>query len=315
MPINSVNLDHGITQLDAEYMKPGVAAVYLLQQGDHIAIIETGTTLTVPAILATLEQHGLTVHNVDYVIPTHVHLDHAGGAGELISVCPNAQLVIHPYGAKHMIDPSRLIQGTIAVYGEEKFHQLYGELKPVPEDRVIEAPDNFELALNGRKLKFMDTPGHARHHFCVYDETSSGIFSGDTFGLSYPQLETDQGRFIFPTTTPVQFDPQALKSSIDCLLSLQPQSFYLTHFGPIMPTAEVVAQLRDGIDAFTDIAVSEKDSGEQRQTRIAARMMDYLLEQLNKMGCTVSENVCREIMENDVTLNSMGLDVWLKRNN
>lgn len=315
MPFNSVNLDHGITQLDAEYMKPGVAAVYLLQQGDHIAIIETGTTLTVPAILATLEQHGLTVHNVDYVIPTHVHLDHAGGAGELISVCPNAQLVIHPYGAKHMIDPSRLIQGTIAVYGEEKFHQLYGELKPVPEDRVIEAPDNFELALNGRKLKFMDTPGHARHHFCVYDETSSGIFSGDTFGLSYPQLETDQGRFIFPTTTPVQFDPQALKSSIDCLLSLQPQSFYLTHFGPIMPTAEVVAQLRDGIDAFTDIAVSEKDSGEQRQTRIAARMMDYLLEQLNKMGCTVSENVCREIMENDVTLNSMGLDVWLNRNN
>lgn len=315
MQAHNIDLGYGITQLDAQYIKSGVAAVYLLQQGDQIAIIETGTAHTIPAIMKVIDDRGLNAQYVAYVIPTHVHLDHAGGAGELISICPNAQLVIHPYGAKHMIDPSRLVEGTIAVYGEEIFHQLYGELKPVPEDRVIEAPDNFELELNGRKLKFLDTPGHARHHFCVYDETSRGIFSGDTFGLSYPQFETDQGRFIFPTTTPVQFDPQILKSSIDRLLSLQPQSIYLTHFGKITPTIEMVAQLIQGIDAFTEIALSEKDSGEQLQTRIADRMMNYLLDQLNKMGCTVPENVCREIMENDVTLNSMGLDVWLKRNN
>lgn len=315
MQAHNIDLGYGITQLDAQYIKSGVAAVYLLQQGDQIAIIETGTAHTIPAIMKVIDDRGLNAQYVAYVIPTHVHLDHAGGAGELISICPNAQLVIHPYGAKHMIDPSRLVEGTIAVYGEEIFHQLYGELKPVPEDRVIEAPDNFELELNGRKLKFLDTPGHARHHFCVYDETSRGIFSGDTFGLSYPQFETDQGRFIFPTTTPVQFDPQILKSSIDRLLSLQPQSIYLTHFGKITPTTEMVAQLIQGIDAFTEIALSEKDSGEQLQTRIADRMMNYLLDQLNKMGCTVPENVCREIMENDVTLNSMGLDVWLKRNN
>ncbi|WP_455217384.1 MBL fold metallo-hydrolase, partial [Kaarinaea lacus] len=205
MHSNSIDLDYGITQLDAEYIRPGVAALYLLQQGGQVAIIETGTTLSVPAVITALEQRGLSSQDVAYVIPTHVHLDHAGGAGELMSICPNAQLVIHPYGAKHMIDPSRLVEGTIAVYGEEKFKKLYGDLKPIQEDRVVEAPDNFELLFNGRKLSFLDTPGHARHHFCVYDDTSRGIFSGDTFGISYPQLGTGRGPFIFPTTTPVQF--------------------------------------------------------------------------------------------------------------
>lgn len=314
MQANSIDLGHGITQLDAEYITPGVAAVYLLQQGKQIAIIETGTSLTVPAILAELEQRGLAAENVAYVIPTHVHLDHAGGAGELMHVCANAKLVIHPYGARHMIDPSRLAQGTIAVYGEEKFKQFYGDLKPVAEDRIIEAPDNFELNFNGRVLQFLDTPGHARHHFCVYDQTSRGIFSGDTFGLSYPQLETDQGPFIFPTTTPVQFDPEALKSSIDRLMALQPETIYLTHFGRISPTPEVVTQLKEGIDAFTDIAHSEKDSGDERLTRIAERMMDYLLVQLHKMGCSLERNNCQDILQNDVVLNSQGLEVWLEKN-
>lgn len=315
MLANSIDLGHGITQLDAEYITSGVAAVYLLQQGQQIAIIETSTSLTVPAILAELEQRGLGADNVAYVIPTHVHLDHAGGAGELMQVCPNAQLVIHPYGARHMIDPSRLAQGTIAVYGEEKFKQFYGELKPVAEDRIFEAPDNFKLDFNGRTLKFLDTPGHARHHFCVVDQASHGIFSGDTFGVSYPQLATDQGPFIFPTTTPVQFDPEALKASIDRLMALQPESIYLTHFGRITPSPEVVTQLKEGIDAFTDIARSEKNSGEQRLTRIAERMMDYLLVQLHKMGCNTPQERCREIMQNDVTLNSQGLEVWLEKNN
>lgn len=312
MQANSIKLDHGITQLDAEYITPGVAAVYLMQQGDQVAIIETGTALSVPTILTELEQRGLSAEHVAYVIPTHVHLDHAGGAGELMHVCANAKLVIHPYGARHMIDPSKLAAGTIAVYGEEKFKQYYGELKPVVEDRIIEAPDNFELDFNGRLLKFLDTPGHARHHFCVYDETSRGIFSGDTFGLSYPQLKTKQGPFIFPTTTPVQFDPQALKSSIDRLMSLQPEHIYLTHFGRITPTAEVVSQLKQGIDAFTAIALSEKENDNQRTERIAERMMGYLLQQLQKMNCEVAENVCREILQNDVVLNSQGLDYWLE---
>ena len=290
-----------------------MAAVYLLQQGEQVVVIETGTALTVPFILAELERRNLDANAVAYVIPTHVHLDHAGGAGELMYVCPYARLVIHPFGARHMIDPARLAEGTIAVYGEEKFRRYYGELRPVPAERVIEAPDNFELDFKGRILRFIDTPGHARHHFCVYDETSHGIFSGDTFGLSYPHLETAQGPFIFPTTTPVQFDPQAMKSSIDRLLAFHPETIYLTHFGPIVPTKEIVAQLKRGIDAFTAIALEEKDSGDRRIENIAELMMQYLLRQLRNMDCYTEESICRETLQNDVTLNSQGLDVWLRK--
>lgn len=310
----SIDLGHGITQLDTGYMQPGVAALYLMQEGEQIAIIETGTSLSAPLVVEALKQRGLSADNVAYVIPTHVHLDHAGGVGELMHICANAQLVIHPRGARHMIDPSKLVAGTMSVYGEEAFRKLYGELRPVPEDRVIEAPDNYQLDFNGRQLRFLDTPGHARHHFCIYDPTSRGIFSGDTFGLSYPGLATEQGVFIFPTTTPVQFDPESMHHSIDRLMALQPQFIYLTHFGRIEPTDAVVTQLKEGIDAFVDIAHSEKNSGDERLTRIAERMMDYLLIQLHKMGCQVPQGECRHILQNDVNLNSQGLEVWLEKN-
>lgn len=314
METASIDLGHGISQLDTGYMQPGVAALYLMQQGQQVAIIETGTAHSVPAVLAALTGRGLSADSVAYVIPTHVHLDHAGGAGELMHVCPNARLVIHPFGARHMIDPGKLEAGTKAVYGEQAFRKLYGELKPVEQTRVIEAPDNFELDFNGRKLCFLDTPGHARHHFCIYDETSSGIFSGDTFGLSYPQLETRHGPFIFPTTTPVQFDPQAMLASIERLLALDPDNIYLTHFGRITPTGNIVRQLKDGIKDFTTIALTEKDAGEQRLQRIEQRMMDYLLGKLQQQGCIVAEDECRTILQNDVALNAQGLEVWLQKN-
>jgi len=194
-------LEHGITVIDAEYGSSGVAALYLMQAEDQVAIIETGTNHSVPLILEVLESKGLNFDNVRYVIPTHVHLDHAGGAGELMYQCKHAELIIHPFGAAHMIDPSRLEAGTIAVYGADKFRDLYGSIRPIDASRVIEASDNFKVKLNGRELEFLDTPGHAKHHFCVVDKTSQGIFTGDTFGLCYPQLTTKHGPFAFATTT------------------------------------------------------------------------------------------------------------------
>lgn len=305
------DLGDGITMLDAEYIQPGVAAVYLMQQGGQVAIIETGTAFTVPHILELLSQRGLGEKDVAYVIPTHVHLDHAGGAGELMARCPNAKLVIHPFGARHMIDPSKLQQGVIDVYGEDNFHKYYGELKPIDAARVIEAADGFVLDFNGRELRFIDTPGHAKHHFCLYDEVSNGIFTGDTFGLSYPQLATAQGPFIFATTTPVQFDPKALLHSIDRLISFKPAQMFLTHYGVITPTPSITAQLKETINAFAQIALEEKPIEEERQARIEKRLMDYLLDRLQAMQCPLAEDECREIMRNDVSLNAQGLDVWL----
>jgi len=306
-------LDHGISLIDAEYLYPGVVAVYLLQQDDQLAIIETGTANSAANILAVIESHGFSTDNVNYIIPTHVHLDHAGGAGELMQHCSNAQLVIHPYGARHMIDPSKLIAGTIAVYGEEKFRELYGELKPIDESRVIEAPDNFELMLGQRRLRFLDTPGHARHHFCIYDEGSEGIFTGDTFGLCYQELPTDAGPFIFPTTTPIQFDPPALLQSIDRLMALKPKLMYLTHFGNIEPTDTVVNQLRKRIHHFTQIALAEMHSNGDRLKNIERRLREYLLAELATMHCHQPVEFCEQFLANDISLNAQGLDIWLEK--
>jgi glyoxylase-like metal-dependent hydrolase (beta-lactamase superfamily II) len=242
-----------------------------------------------------------------------VHLDHAGGAGDLMELCKNATLIAHPFGARHLIDPSKLEAGTIAVYGEEKFRQLYGKIRPIESKRVIEAPDGFSIDLNDRTLMFMDTPGHARHHFCVYDEYSQGIFTGDTFGVSYPQITTKQGRFIFATTTPVQFDPDALLVSIDRLISLNPQTMYLTHYGTISPSNDIVAQLKNSINVFKTIALDAKDIDNDRVGFIQNKILEYLLEQLNHMGCEQSQKSCSNIIKMDTLLNAQGLDVWLRK--
>ena len=307
-------LGHGITLVDAEYgQKSGVASIYLMVENDEVAIIETGTNHSVSFVQEALEAQNLGFDNVRYIIPTHVHLDHAGGAGKLMSLCPNAELVVHPFGARHLIDPSKLEAGTIAVYGEEKFRKLYGTIHPIEASRVIEAPGFFKLKLSGRKLKFFDTPGHARHHFCIYDKQSNGIFTGDTFGVSYPQITTKQGRFIFATTTPVQFDPGSLLQSIDCLTSLNPNTMYLTHFGPITPTPEIVKQLRRSVRQFANIALDAQMVTDNRIEVIQQGLKDYLLNTLKEMKCEQPTKFCEEVIEFDTLLNAQGLDFWLTK--
>lgn len=307
------DLNNGITVIDAEYHTSGVAALYLMQEGNQVAIIETGTNHSVPLIKEVLEAKHLSFDNIRYVIPTHVHLDHAGGAGDLMHYCKNAELIIHPFGAAHMIDPSRLEAGTIAVYGEEMFRKLYGSIRPIDEQRVIQAPDGFKVELNGRELEFLDTPGHAKHHFCVVDKTSNGIFTGDTFGLSYPQLTTAEGRFCFATTTPVQFDPDALLKSIERLMSYHPDYMYLTHFGALEPTDNVVKQLTDSVIEIKRIALESKDITENRVEVLEERLMKHVLALLADMKCDQSPEFQSSVMANDIKLNAQGMDVWLTR--
>ena len=198
----------GVFLVDTGYLWPNLAACYVLRGRDSAAIVETGTFQTVPRLLAALQQLGLDREAVSHVIVTHVHLDHAGGAGALMGVLPRATLVAHPRGARHLVDPAKLWAGTVGVYGEEATLALYGEPVPVPAERVVEAPDGFSLDLGARRLRFLDAPGHAKHHFVVLDEATRGFFTGDSFGLSY--RETDggpNGPFFFISTTPVQFDP------------------------------------------------------------------------------------------------------------
>src|SRR5690348_13661727 len=160
LPIHQ-RLGNGITCIDAGLQRPGLACCYLMQSGDQYAFIETGTAHTAPRLLALLDHLGIPRANLRYVMPTHVHLDHAAGAGILMQALPNAALIAHPRAARHLIDPSKLIAGAAAVYGEEGLRASFGTPLPVPESRAVIADDGYTLDFNGRKLVFLDAPGHA----------------------------------------------------------------------------------------------------------------------------------------------------------
>jgi glyoxylase-like metal-dependent hydrolase (beta-lactamase superfamily II) len=306
-----LDLGHGISCIDSGYHRAQLAAFYLLVEGGRAAFIDTGTSRSVARALDVLRAKGLAAEQVAYVIPTHVHLDHAGGVGEMMRQFPNAQLVVHPRGARHMIDPSKLMAGVLEVYGADAAQRSFGRLVPVPEDRVIQAPDNFTLDLNGRELLFLDTPGHARHHFCVYDARAQAIFSGDTFGVSYRELDTERGAFILPTTTPVQFEPDRLHASIDRLLSYRPQQILLTHFGRITEIERLAADMHASIDAFVELGRRTRNAGKARHQLLVDGQRDFILPRLRAHGCRLSDSEIKSVLHGDFELNAQGIGVWL----
>ena len=305
---------HGITRIDADYVAPGLACVYLLREGDRLALIETGAAATVAQVLEEIGRQGLTPEAMDYIILTHIHLDHAAGAGELMRLCPNAKLVVHPRGAPHMISPEKLEAGTRAVYGDEEYERLYGALVPVPVERVIEATDGMTIDWQGRELSFLDTPGHALHHVVIHDKRSNVVFTGDTFGLSYRQFDRPDGRFLlFVTTTPVHFDPQAMARSIDRIAALTPEAVALTHYDLIPFSDGAVLQLSESLQAFTELALTAQGSGEARVAEVAAGILDWLTGRAMSMGNGLTESAVREWLAMDARLNAQGLEVWLNR--
>ena len=307
------DLGDNIYCIDTGYQRAKMAACYLVREGDAVAILDTGTNFTLPRIMALLASLDLGPENVQYIIPTHVHLDHAGGAGLLMQQCPNATLVIHPKGAQHMIDPSRLAAGAAAVYGADAFARDYGTLVPVPAERVVIAQDQHRVSLNGRELIFYDTPGHANHHGCILDTRTRAIVCGDTFGLCYRELVTDKGDFILAPTTPVAFDPQRWHDSIDRLISLKPTAMLLTHYGRVTDIAKLAQQLHLNIDMVAAIALSQEEVTEHRQQHIKDGLSQATLSAMKAHGIEMSETEMAEFLAIDLDLNAQGLEVWLQR--
>lgn len=305
-------LDHQIVELDTGFIKEGIAACYLIQSGEEYALIETGIRSTVADISTLLSQFKISNKQLKYIIPTHVHLDHAGGVGLLMQQYPGAKLIVHPYGAAHMEDPAKLQAGAIAVYGEEAFHKTYGDLIPVDADRIITADDLFELKLGDRLFTFYDTPGHARHHFCIHDSLSNGIFTGDTFGLAYPELSFDGKPFIFPTTTPVQFNPQDMKDSIRRLMGLNPDRLFLTHYGEIKASTYLMDEMNAQIDDFVNLTIEHKDSP-NLVSDLSQALQEYLINRKTKQGMSLESSFVKKIIKADSQLNAQGLAVWLQK--
>ena len=300
-----------IIAIDARYVRPKLAAVHLIIENGRAAFVDTGTAKSVPHMLDALKQNGLTAADVDYVFLTHVHLDHAGGAGTLMQSLPNAQCVLHPRGARHMIDPSKLVAAAQDVYGERRFKLLYGDLPPIPAERVITVEDGEKLSLGGHEFEFIHTTGHANHHYCIVDKTNRTIFSGDTFGMSYRELDTEQGHFIMPITTPSQFDPEAAHKSIDRLISYKPNAIYVTHYSRL---DRDLSKLADDMHAQLDgyVAIAKKNATAPTRTQtMTDDLYAYIAERLDRHGVVKDDAMRHRLLDGDIALNVQGLEVWL----
>ena len=302
----------GVILVDTGYLHPGVAAAYLVRGKRSAAVVEAGTGLSTGRILEALARHDIPRSQVSHVIVTHVHLDHAGGAGALLRELPGASLVAHPRGAPHLVDPSSLVAGAAAVYGDEaRLRALYGEIVPAPRERVVEAPDGFTVDLGERPLRMLDAPGHARHHFVVQDAVTRGFFTGDTFGISYRETDGGNGPFLFPTTTPIQFDPAAFHASIDRMLVERPERMYLTHFGMLEGQVErCAAELHRAIDEHVRVAEAAP-AGEGRYPAIRRGLEAQLLRSLERHGFPGTREEALAIFSGDLDLNAQGLEFWL----
>ena len=300
------DIGNGITCIDAAYVEPGMACFYLLEADGEYAIIETGTSRSLDNLRAVMAERAIPPEQIRYVIPTHVHLDHAGGAGAMMAALPRAQLLIHPRGARHMADPGRLVAASRAVYGDELFDELYGEIWPVPPSRISEVADGELLHLGRRPLLFRHTEGHARHHFCLWDETSGGWFTGDMFGVCYSRFRFPGGDFVLPSTTPTQFDPDAYLESLALLDRCAPRRVYLTHYGALDYDGEKSRRLAEQVDAYRRLAAADELAGEALDEALA----QDALARIRQMDTRTPEDQLRRWLRFDLQLNAQGLQNW-----
>lgn len=289
---------------------PGRTGIYALE-GDAPTLVETGPAPSVPYIEAGLQELGYSLADVRYIIVTHIHLDHAGGAGLLLQSCPRAEVVVHPRGRRHLADPSRLIQGARAVYGEQ-FDRLFDPVVPIPEERLVVKEDGDFLDLGGgRRLEFMDSPGHAAHHFSIFDSVSRGWFSGDTAGVRYYQTEDLGFSFYLPSTSPNQFDPDAMKQSIKRMAERKPERLFFGHFGMSTEPKEVFRQVTAELDHFLAIG-AEAMAGGEGGAGIERRLVERYRVALERRGCGQDHPVWQGL-ELDLSVCAMGIELYLRK--
>ncbi|MBL8288464.1 MAG: MBL fold metallo-hydrolase [Rubrivivax sp.] len=307
-------LSQGVFAVDTGFQRPRFDAAFLLVEQGRAAFIDTGPAPALPRLLGALEALGLARDAVDWVIPTHVHLDHAGGVGQLMQALPRARALVHPRGVRHVVDPSALWQGATEVYGAEEMARSYGALLAVPAERVLATAEAMVVHVGGRPLVFADTPGHARHHHCIWDEASRGWFTGDTFGISYREFDTARGPWIQPVAVPTQFEPDVLQASIRRLLARAPQWMYLTHYGRVGDVPRLGALLLAQLARLVALGRREQHlPAAERHAALRRGQLELFCASLAEHGCALPRERVAELLEIDFELNAQGMAIWLDK--
>lgn len=298
-----------IITIDCHYMYPQFAASYLMIEGDSAAFFETNTTHAVPRILSALKEHHLEPEQVQYIVVTHIHLDHSGGATLLAKACPNATILAHDKAAKHIIDPEKLVKGAISIYGEANFQRLYGQINGIEAQRVRIMEDGEKLRFGNRELEFIYTPGHAWHHFCIYDSRTTGVFTGDSFGLGYPIVNRGGPIFIFPSTSPIGFDALEARKSIEKIVNTGAKRVYLTHYGvfeDVEKNAESLLGFIDDMEGILEKAIDSKFKGDALENFCLKQMTWFFEKQLRLRGLEYA-GLIKNFLKTDIELNAKGI--------
>lgn len=300
----------GIWRIDTfERGRPGRAAAYAVDGGSEVAIVETGTNAGVPSLVAGLAAAGLAEERITSLWVTHVHLDHAGALGTLASRWPRARIFVHPKGARHVTDPSRLEASARTVYGDA-FDTYFGHLVPVDAARVAAPEDGARVRVGDRELVALHTPGHAPHHMMVRDAETRGIFTGDGAGIRYANLwPWGLGNFHLPTSSPPRFDPGLMAASLARVLALGPERLYFTHFGLGEPAEPYLVACREDAETWGRLAEGAQSLEETRD-----RLRAWIEARLGAGGVQDLAAAWEAAdLEMDLDLDSQGLWVYVSQ--
>ena len=276
-----------------------VTAGYLIE-GPAPVLVETGSQSSVPQLLEALEAHGVAASDLAGVAVTHIHLDHAGGVGDVAMAFPRATIYVHERGARHLVDPSRLVASAAQVYGP-LLDSLYGRLEPTPAERIHVLEDGEEVVIGpGRTLTTIDSPGHAKHHLALHDSESGILFAGDAVGVRLP----DAG-VLRPATPPADFDLDQAVASLGKFRSRRPQGVALAHYGLLPDPDAMLEEAEEVVRSWAEVAETAWRSGKDIAEALEERFGGAL------------EGVAPEHREKLETLsgihsNAAGLRRWLE---
>lgn len=252
-------LDEGLYCIDLNFQgRSGIIASYLIEDSGERALIETGPTSTLDALLEGLRDLNVDPATITKVLVTHIHLDHAGASGTIMRRFPQTRLYVHEIGAPHLVNPAQLLKSATRIYGN-MMGQLWGAVEPVPVDRMITLTTDNTIEVGKRRLTAVYTPGHASHHVIFHEPERGGIFTGDVASVRLQGM-----RFVRPATPPPDIDLELWSQSIDTMRELAPRTLYLTHFGPSTDVAWHLQEANDHLYQWAEIVRRAQESGQDR---------------------------------------------------